>query len=736
MARKTITQRIAFSGGKEMADQLKQIGDTGKQHLENLRKGSTDADSSFKTLQKTIQETGRRIAATGEQFKTFGRNMTLYVTTPLAAIAGASVKSFATFEKSISDISTLIDTNKESIDGIKNGILDLGKRTPVALGDLSSAMYQVRSAGIDAADSFKVLESAAKLGVAGLGTTREATDLLTSAINAFGLKGKDATDAANVLFTAVKNGKTTISELSQGFGNVAPIVESTGISFKEFVAAATALTGPGKKASESFTALRSALSGLTGQTADAQKLFDQLGVDSFQTLIKRSGGMVAAFRAIKDAAGDDQTALQKAVGGAEGLAAVLSLTGKQAKIFDDTFTEMTSSVDNLSPAFEKQAKTLDSQFKLLGNAVQELGISLGTALSPVVTAITNVLRGLAETIDKLPGPVKAAAVGFAALLAAIGPMSFVIGSLVTSWGRLFTFIAGAPALLTTLVTGVKSTVAVIRTLRVAILAAEAATGPWGLAIAAIGLALGALVTYFATNEGALDEWKTAFLDGLKVVTDAFTAFEDYLKGVWDNLKTGFNDLVDSIVGYFKGLYTDATGILDDLYKGIKKIIDGAKAIATAITGGDTAAPANTTPGFAGGGHVRGPGSGTSDSILARLSNGEFIQRAAAVRYYGRDFMDALNRLAIPRSTLDGLRTFANGGFVNALSPLLSVPGFAMGGLVDNVNSGGGGRPILLQIGTETIGGITADAKAVDRLQRVATRKATAAGGVKPSWYYR
>jgi len=45
---------------------------------------------------------------------------------------------------------------------------------------------------------------------------------------------------------------------------------------------------------------------------------------------------------------------------------------------------------------------------------------------------------------------------------------------------------------------------------------------------------------------------------------------------------------------------------------------------------------------AAGGLLRGPGSGTSDSILARVSNGEYVIRAAAVKQYGVGFFDALN----------------------------------------------------------------------------------------------
>lgn len=63
-------------------------------------------------------------------------------------------------------------------------------------------------------------------------------------------------------------------------------------------------------------------------------------------------------------------------------------------------------------------------------------------------------------------------------------------------------------------------------------------------------------------------------------------------------------------------------------------------------------------GFATGGVVRGPGSGTSDSIPALLSNGEYVIRAAAVSRLGQGFLDLLNR-GMPISR------FADGGLVEA-----------------------------------------------------------------------
>lgn len=57
-------------------------------------------------------------------------------------------------------------------------------------------------------------------------------------------------------------------------------------------------------------------------------------------------------------------------------------------------------------------------------------------------------------------------------------------------------------------------------------------------------------------------------------------------------------------------------------------------------------------GFPSGGMVRGPGTGTSDSILARVSAGEYVIRAAVVQKYGARLFDDINamRLQLAPST--------------------------------------------------------------------------------------
>lgn len=65
--------------------------------------------------------------------------------------------------------------------------------------------------------------------------------------------------------------------------------------------------------------------------------------------------------------------------------------------------------------------------------------------------------------------------------------------------------------------------------------------------------------------------------------------------------------------------------------------------------------AKSIGGYADGGLIRGPGTGTSDSILKRVSNNEYVVKARAVSKYGVGFMDSLNdgSLQLPRPVMAG-----------------------------------------------------------------------------------
>nr|WP_284700761.1 phage tail tape measure C-terminal domain-containing protein [Robbsia betulipollinis] len=77
-----------------------------------------------------------------------------------------------------------------------------------------------------------------------------------------------------------------------------------------------------------------------------------------------------------------------------------------------------------------------------------------------------------------------------------------------------------------------------------------------------------------------------------------------------------------------------------------------------------------TYGFADGGAIVGPGTGTSDSILARVSNGEGILTADAMKRFGVANLEAMNNGA----SINNLAKFATGGYVGSVAPSTATGG--------------------------------------------------------------
>lgn len=385
--------------------------------------GATDGASA------KFAQTVRKMRADAAKIQNVGKAMTMGLTLPIVG-AGVAATKFATdFQGSLSNISTIIDTKKESLDEIGKTILEIGKRTPVAIGDLTSALYEARSAGVSASDQFSVLENSARLAVAGLGTTAEATDIVTSSLNAFELKGADAERVYNNIFATAQFGKTTIAGLAQGFGGVAGTIAASGTKLDEYLSSVAALTTTGLPAAQAHTQLKAVVSGLTRETDKSRKVFHALGAKNLPDLIKQSGGLVPALQKISSRLKGDSAKMLELVGSTEALNAVLGLTGAQGKVQADTLEAMRSGSDMLGEAFAKQANTTGAAMQKSRNAVEATAISVGEKLTPTVTRMANSVAEASEAWGKLSPQMQDGIIVTAGLLAVAGPLTTVVG-----WG--------------------------------------------------------------------------------------------------------------------------------------------------------------------------------------------------------------------------------------------------------------------------------------------------------------
>lgn len=467
-------------------------------------------------------------------FNTAGTNM-LTAGVGMAVGIGYAVNEAVKFEKAMANVSTTIDnTNPQMMKQMGDEVLAMAKRIPKPISELTDALYDVYSAGIDGKYAMTVLNQSGRLAVAGLGTAKEGVDILTSSLNAFNMSGTESENIARMVFKAVKYGKTTVSQLAESFGSSAALVKNSNVSLAEYLATTAVLTTTGMTASRAQTQVSSAVTALIKPSGTMSKIFSRLGVKDVPKWIKANGGLVSSMRIVRDEADKMGVLTSKAFGRKEGFSAMLSLLGPLNSQYNKVMNDMTYGTDTLTNAFQNQQKTTAAGFQRMKNSVTILAIKIGDELLP---RINGFIDRLTPTIDGITSWMKKND-GLATTLLNITLALLILGTVAKVGAFLFYGLSKAIALVTAITEAYTfvSTLAALSNVGLgtalwgvvtatwAFVAAEiAALWPILLIVAALGLLTYAMFdSVFATDTmvskqiGGLDKSNKAWENSTKV----------------------------------------------------------------------------------------------------------------------------------------------------------------------------------------------------------------------------
>lgn len=284
------------------------------------------------------ERSGRR-AASG--MKSFGSSIktALISTRALIALLGVgiigrfAIKEVVAFSKGMAEVATIVDTAKVSMSGLRRGVIDLANAHGKNSKEIAKGLYQTISAGItDATEAMVFLTEAQELATAGLSSTTDAVDGLTSVINAYNLPVTEAARISDIFFQTVRRGKTTIPELTSSIGQVTPVAAALGVSFEEVSAGLATITLAGVSTSEAVTQMRSVMRNLQKKSDEINKVFQRIG-RTFDDTTLETHGLVTVLGWLREATGNSSTELTKLLTRAEATSAVFNLTGKNAAKF-------------------------------------------------------------------------------------------------------------------------------------------------------------------------------------------------------------------------------------------------------------------------------------------------------------------------------------------------------------------------------------------------------------------
>lgn len=307
----------------------------------------------------------------------------------MAELVTSSVDIGASFETALAKVSTIADTSKVSVGDLNKQILDTSGSMGVAAADIAEAAYQAISAGQDTANAVAFAGQASKLAAAGFTSSSSAVDILTTALNAYGLSADQATHVSDVLLTTQNLGKTSVDELSSSMGKVIPLAAAYGVTVENLSSGLAVMTANGIATAEATTYTKSMLNELGDAGSTVGKILQKQTGKSFAQLNAEGKSLGDVLQILYKSVGGSSTAFAGLWSSVEAGTGALSLASGGAEHFNDVLSQMQNSAGATETAYETMTDTFRHKVETMQTAAQNFGITLYDSLESSLSDATQ-----------------------------------------------------------------------------------------------------------------------------------------------------------------------------------------------------------------------------------------------------------------------------------------------------------------------------------------------------------
>lgn len=509
---------------------------------EELKKAEKAAKEFGGVMTQSLKEAGEKMKDVGGKISDVGKDMTMKVTAPILGLAGAALKVGSDFEAGMSEVQAISGASAEDLQRLEEKAKEMGATTKFSATESAEALKYMAMAGWDAEKMVGGLEGVMNLAAASGENLGTVSDIVTDAITAFGLKAEDAAHFADVLATASSSSNTNVSLMGETFKYAAPIAGALGFSIEDTALAIGLMANAGIKGSQSGTALRQILTVMAGDIAIVGDKFGQFDIvtQNADGSMRSLSEIMVELREIWPMLTDAEKAHNaEMIVGKNAMSGFLALMGAS----DEDFTKLQTNIEDSSGKAKEMADimndNLQGQLTLLKSQLEGVGIQISEILIPIVSSIIDKISEWIDWFANLDEGTKKTIVVIALIVAAIGPLLFIVGQVIMTIGAL---------------------ILLLPQLKIAF---AALTGPIGLTVAAIAGAI-------AIGIALYNNW-----DEIKAAAQK----------LWENLKQKFNEIKEAITKPVKdaiqtikdiNLVEVGENMIQGLINGIKNMISKVK----------------------------------------------------------------------------------------------------------------------------------------------------------------
>jgi TP901 family phage tail tape measure protein len=392
--------------------------------------------AGLKTSEAAVNST---VSKMGANFTKLGSTLTKRVTLPIIGTAAGAVLSFASFDDAMTQSLAIMDATAEQADRMTAAAREMAKTSTFSAKEAAESYFFLASAGLDAEASLKAMPVVTKFAQAGMFDMARATDILTDAQSALGLtirdnaeeNQKNMTKLSDILVKANTLANASVEQFGEALTTkAAAAMRNFGVETETGVAVLAALADQGIKGTIAGTQFSIALRDLTTQALKNRKAFDAAGVAVFDEAgnLNNMGDIIAQLESRMAGMSTEQKKMELQMLGFNdrSVSVIMSLLGTSDAIkgYEENLRNAGGTTEKVA---NKQLESFKSKMLLLWHQMQDVGITIGNMVAPVVLELAKAVATVVGWIGKLPGPVKVTIGVLLGLAATIGPMLLLVG---------------------------------------------------------------------------------------------------------------------------------------------------------------------------------------------------------------------------------------------------------------------------------------------------------------------
>ena len=566
---------------KQAKEQLER-GELGQDKYDALQREIVETEQELKRLQEqaaTTSVTLEKIAAAGDKFEKAGDSITnagKQISVASAAVTGlgvAAVKTAADFDSAMANVAAISGATGDDLQALRDKAREMGEKTKFSASEAADAMSYMAMAGWKTGDMLSGIEGIMHLAAASGEDLATTSDIVTDALTAFGLTAEDSAHFADILAAASSNANTNVSMMGETFKYCAPVAGALGYSAEDVAEAIGLMGNAGIKSTQAGTALRTMMTKLQGEL--------KLSGEALGEVTIQTANADGSMRELSDILADCRTAFSK-MSESEAAAAAETLVGKNAMSgFLALMNSAPGDIDKLRNAIENcdgsaedmaaiMQDNLNGQLTILKSQLEELAISFGEMLMPVIRKVVTAVQGFVDKLNNMDEAQRKTIITIGLVIAALGPFLVILGTVISTVGKSMKAYASAAKGIKKLMVAVKSGTGIFGKLGTAL---GGISAPVLAIVAVIAVLVAAFTHLWKTNDGfreniiatwtqikeTVSNFCQGIVDRLNSLGFEFSSITEVLKAVWD----GFCNLLGPVFeGAFRFISDTLSTVLD------------------------------------------------------------------------------------------------------------------------------------------------------------------------------